>query len=75
VSVTTNNYSTHRIRGKVLGVPELIAIALGGMIGGGIFSILGIAFLWLVSTHRWQSASVVHCHAGGLFIHQTGRLL
>ncbi len=28
---------------KALGLPELIAIAVGGMIGGGIFTILGIA--------------------------------
>jgi len=28
---------------KSLGLPELIAIAVGGMIGGGIFTILGIA--------------------------------
>lgn len=28
---------------KALGLPELIAIALGGMVGGGIFSILGIS--------------------------------
>lgn len=35
--------SPHRIRDKTLGVPELIAIALGGMIGGGIFTILGIS--------------------------------
>ena len=28
---------------KALGLPELIAIALGGMIGGGIFTILGIS--------------------------------
>lgn len=33
----------HRKRGKTLGVPELIAIALGGMVGGGIFTILGIS--------------------------------
>jgi len=33
----------HRTRNKALGVPELIAIALGGMIGGGIFTILGIS--------------------------------
>ena len=33
----------HRKRGKALGVPELVAIALGGMVGGGIFSILGIS--------------------------------
>jgi amino acid transporter len=30
-------------RNKSLGTPELIAIALGGMVGGGIFSILGIS--------------------------------
>lgn len=33
----------HRRRDKTLGVPELIAIALGGMVGGGIFTILGIS--------------------------------
>jgi amino acid transporter len=32
-----------RSRKKALGLGELIAIALGGMVGGGIFSILGIA--------------------------------
>jgi amino acid transporter len=32
-----------RKRDKSLGLVELIAIALGGMVGGGIFSILGIA--------------------------------
>jgi len=32
-----------RERKKELGLGELIAIALGGMVGGGIFSILGIA--------------------------------
>ncbi len=35
--------SAHRPRGKTLGVPELVAIALGGMVGGGIFTILGIS--------------------------------
>jgi len=33
----------HRKRNKALGIPELIAIALGGMVGGGIFTILGIS--------------------------------
>jgi len=33
----------HRKRNKSLGVPELIAIALGGMVGGGIFTVLGIS--------------------------------
>lgn len=33
----------HRKRNKELGIVELIAIALGGMVGGGIFSILGIS--------------------------------
>jgi len=32
-----------RIRKKELGLAELIAIALGGMVGGGIFAILGIS--------------------------------
>ncbi len=35
--------SLHRKRNKSLGLPELIAIALGGMVGGGIFTILGIS--------------------------------
>ena len=38
-----HNNSTHRKRDKSLGIPELIAIALGGMVGGGIFTILGIS--------------------------------
>ena len=37
------NNNCHRKRNKALGVPELIAIALGGMVGGGIFTILGIS--------------------------------
>ena len=43
--IFTNNHnkSIHRKRNKALGVPELIAIALGGMVGGGIFTILGIS--------------------------------
>jgi len=32
-----------RSRGKSLGLIELVAIAVGGMVGGGIFSILGIS--------------------------------
>ncbi len=39
----SQNHGCHRKRNKVLGVPELIAIALGGMVGGGIFTILGIS--------------------------------
>ncbi len=35
--------NSHRKRNKSLGIPELIAIALGGMVGGGIFTILGIS--------------------------------
>jgi amino acid transporter len=37
------NKSCHRKRNKSLGVLELVAIALGGMVGGGIFTILGIS--------------------------------
>jgi len=40
---TNHNNSCHRQRNKALGIPELIAIALGGMVGGGIFTILGIS--------------------------------
>jgi len=43
IVTTNNNHSCHRKRGKTLGVLELIAIALGGMVGGGIFTILGIS--------------------------------
>lgn len=38
-----HNTTIHRKRNKNLGIPELIAIALGGMVGGGIFTILGIS--------------------------------
>jgi len=42
-TVNTLNSNIIRKRNKALGVPELIAIALGGMVGGGIFTILGIS--------------------------------
>ncbi len=35
--------SIHRSRNKDLGLAELVAIALGGMVGGGIFTILGVS--------------------------------
>lgn len=38
-----NNHFIHRKRKKALGIVELVAIALGGMVGGGIFTILGIS--------------------------------
>jgi len=41
--MNNDHSSCHRKRNKSLGVPELIAIALGGMVGGGIFTILGIS--------------------------------
>ena len=40
---TRSNNVIHRKRNKALGISELIAIALGGMVGGGIFTILGIS--------------------------------
>lgn len=43
ILIHNSKHSCHRKRGKTLGVPELIAIALGGMVGGGIFTILGIS--------------------------------
>lgn len=39
----TQNSRLCRKRSKNLGAPELVAIALGGMIGGGIFTVLGIS--------------------------------
>jgi len=38
-----NHSPIHRTRSKSLGTSELIAIALGGMVGGGIFTILGVS--------------------------------
>lgn len=38
-----HKHKVHRPREKSLGLLELIAIALGGMVGGGIFTILGIS--------------------------------
>ncbi len=43
ISNKKRNNSIHRKRNKALGVVELIAIALGGMVGGGIFTVLGIS--------------------------------
>ena len=39
----SHKFYIHRKRGKSLGVWELVAIAIGGMVGGGIFTILGIS--------------------------------
>lgn len=38
-----SHISIHRKRNKDLGLTELIAIALGGMVGGGIFTVLGVS--------------------------------
>ena len=43
MTIKRNNHSIHRKRHKPLGLVELVAIALGGMVGGGIFTILGIS--------------------------------
>lgn len=42
-SIYRKHRGIHRKRNKQLGILELIAIALGGMIGGGIFTVLGIS--------------------------------
>lgn len=42
MSSSKNNFSSGHLK-KELGLTELIAIGVGGMIGGGIFSILGLA--------------------------------
>lgn len=38
-----NHHHIHRRRNRDLGILELVAIALGGMVGGGIFTILGLS--------------------------------
>ena len=43
IFTNSHNNSCHREKNKSLGVPELIAIALGGMVGSGIFTVLGIS--------------------------------
>lgn len=50
----------HKARAKPLGLTELIAIAIGGMIGGGIFSILGIA------TDKIGNATPIAIFLGGM---------
>ncbi|MGB5203553.1 MAG: hypothetical protein WBN63_05125 [Eudoraea sp.] len=40
--------SQHRRRNKNLGLAELIAIALGGMVGGEIFTIPGISVCLMI---------------------------
>lgn len=42
----------HRKRNKSLGVLELIAIALGGMIGGEIFTVLGVSVSMIGVLHQ-----------------------
>ena len=49
-----------KAREKPLGLTELIAIAIGGMIGGGIFSILGI------STEKIGNATPIAILMGGV---------
>ncbi len=43
MNTAPSSKSIHRPRNKSLGLAELVAIALGGMVGGGIFTILGIS--------------------------------
>jgi amino acid transporter len=50
----------HKAREKPLGLTELIAIAIGGMVGGGIFSILGI------STEKIGNATPIAILIGGI---------
>jgi len=38
-----DRYKSTLSKGKPLRLAELVAIALGGMVGGGIFSIMGIS--------------------------------
>lgn len=50
----------HKAREKPLGLTELIAIAIGGMVGGGIFSILG------VSVEKIGNATPIAIAIGGI---------
>lgn len=59
--MTHHTLSSHRRRDKTLGVPELIAIALGGMVGGGIFTILGIS---VAMVGAWTPLVII---LGGVF--------
>jgi amino acid transporter len=52
--------SIHRKRNRSLGYPELVAIALGGMVGGGIFTVLGISVAMI------GSLTPIAIAAGGL---------
>jgi amino acid transporter len=72
-----------RKREAALGRPELLAIALGGMIGGGIFSILGISVanignltpiaigvggcLALVAAYSYVQLAKLYCDEGATY--------
>lgn len=72
-----HNHSIHRKRNKALGVPELIAIALGGMVGGGIFTILGlsVSMVGVFTPLAIILGGIIASLPGGLFLHQVRCLL
>ena len=43
LKIRHSHINIHRKRNKDLGLAELVAIALGGMVGGGLFTILGVS--------------------------------
>ncbi len=45
VSAVTGNDGAERVSCEKLTLPELVAMGVGGMVGGGIFSVLGLAML------------------------------
>ena len=53
-------HAIHRPRDKSLGTLELIAIALGGMVGGGIFTVLGVS---VAMVGAWTPVAII---LGGL---------
>ncbi len=53
-------HAIHRPREKSLGTLELVAIALGGMVGGGIFTVLGVS---VAMVGAWTPVAII---LGGL---------
>ena len=52
-----NNFAIHRKRGKALGVPELIAIALGGMVGGVMTALAAYSYIKLGVYYKDEGAT------------------
>jgi len=55
-NLKNTKHDIHRKRDKNLGIFELVAIALGGMIGGGIFSVVMVLILYYEYTIQLNSS-------------------